>query len=383
MRTVRFALLGCGQIASKHGAALSRLVPGAQLIAACDSNFVRAEALAATCGCRAFADFDRMMMEIGHEIDVVNVLTPTGYHLDGVLRVAGYGKHVVLEKPMALTEREGLQMLQACEAAGVQLFVVKQNRFNNAVQKLHQAVRAGRFGKIVVATVRVRWTRDQGYYNKDAWRGTRAFDGGVLANQASHHIDLLQWLVGDVRTVSAYTARRLVEVETEDTAVAILRFGCGALGVVEATTATRPKDLEASISILGEGGAVEISGFATDEMRTWQFKPALPEDEGVLAAFGTKPAGQDRAYAHAQYLRNVVASVRNEAAEIVDGYEGLKTVRLIEALYKASEQGTEIAIPRIVSGRAVASPLPDAGIRAIYPTPEREPAPTGQLYAAK
>lgn len=381
MRTVRFALLGCGQIASKHGAALGRLVPGAQLTAVCDSNFARAEALAATYGCRAFADFDQMMMEIGHEIDVVNVLTPTGYHLDGVLRVAAYRKHVVLEKPMALTESEGLQMLQACEAAGVQLFVVKQNRFNSAVQKLHQAVRAGRFGKIVVATVRVRWTRDQGYYNKDAWRGTRAFDGGVLANQASHHLDLLQWLVGDVHTVS--TARRLVEVETEDTAVAILRFGCGALGVVEATTATRPKDLEASISILGEGGAVEISGFATDEMRTWQFKPALPEDEGVLAEFGTKPAGQDRAYAHAQYLRNVVASVRHQAAEIVDGYEGLKTVRLIEALYKASEQGAEIAVPRIVSNGALVSPPPAAGIRSIYPPPERDPASMGRLYAAK
>ncbi|MBN9560596.1 MAG: Gfo/Idh/MocA family oxidoreductase [Alphaproteobacteria bacterium] len=377
MQTVRFALLGCGQIASKHGAALSRLVPGAELKAVCDSNFARAEALAATHRCRAFNDFDQMMAEIGHEIDVVNVLTPTGYHLDGVLRVAAHRKHVVLEKPMALTEHEGLQMLQACEAAGVQLFVVKQNRFNAAVQKLHRAVRAGRFGKIVVATVRVRWTRDQGYYNKDAWRGTRAFDGGVLANQASHHIDLLQWLVGDVHTVSAYTARRLVEVETEDTAVAILRFGCGALGVVEATTATRPKDLEASISILGEGGAVEISGFATDEMRTWQFKPALPEDEGVLAEFATKPAGQDRAYAHAQYLRNVVASVRHEAAEIVDGYEGLKTVRLIEALYKASEQGAEIAIPRAAPNRAVVGPLSGAGIRAVYP------APAGQLYAAK
>jgi len=380
MQVVRFALLGCGQIASKHAAALSRLVPGAQLVAACDSNFARAEALAANFGCQAFADFDEMMARLGDEIDVVNVLTPTGYHLDGVLRVAAYRKHVVLEKPMALTEREGLQMLRACEVAGVQLFVVKQNRFNPAVQKLHQAVRAGRFGKIVVATVRVRWTRDQGYYNKDAWRGTRAFDGGVLANQASHHIDLLQWLVGDVRTVSAYTARRLVEVETEDTAVAILRFGCGALGVLEATTATRPKDLEASISVLGEGGAVEISGFATDEMRTWQFKPALPEDEGVLAEFATKPAGQDRAFAHAQYLRNVVASVRNQAAEIVDGHEGLKTVRLIEALYKASERGAEIAVPRAASFRSTPAIVPAAALRGMDAALATS---TGRLHAAK
>ncbi len=346
MRLVRFALLGCGQIASKHAAALVDQVPGATLVAVCDSNPDRANALAATSGCRAFDDFDEMMRALGDEIDVVNVLTPTGNHLDGVLQVARYGKHVVLEKPMALTESDGLLMLEACEAAGAQLFVVKQNRFNRAVQKLHDAIESGRFGKIVVATVRVRWTRDQGYYNKDAWRGTRELDGGVLANQASHHIDLLQWLVGEVDTVSAYTARRLVEVETEDTAVAILRFNCGALGVVEATTATRPKDLEASISILGEGGAVEISGFAPDEMRTWQFKPALPEDAEVLAEYGSKPAGQHRAYAHAQYLSNVVAAVRNEAAEIVDGYEGLKTVRLIEAFYRASAQGSEIAVPR-------------------------------------
>jgi predicted dehydrogenase len=356
MRLVKFALLGCGQIAAKHAAALDRHVPGAALVAVCDSNPQRAAALAEKTGARPFTSLDDMIDRMGHEIDVISVLTPTGYHLDGVLQVASHGKHIVLEKPMALTEQDGLRMLQACRAAGVQLFIVKQNRFNRPVQKLRQAVEAGRFGRIVMATIRVRWTRDESYYSKDAWRGTRAFDGGVLANQASHHLDLLQWMVGDIDRVSAFTARRLVYVETEDTAVGILRFTSGALGVVEATTATRPRDLEASFSLLGEGGAVEISGFSTDEIRTWQFKPDRPDDADILAAC-SKPAGEDRAYAHGQYLRNVVATLTNEAAPAVDGVEGLKTVRLIEALYRAAELSTEIVVPRTLPGPLLAQTL--------------------------
>lgn len=254
MGQVNFALMGCGQIAAKHVSALQRHVPDARLIAVCDNAFDRARAMAEKAGCLAFESLDAMMRAVGDEIHIVAALTPTGFHFDLVKQIAAYQKHIVLEKPMSLTEREGIEMLRIAREASVQLFVVKQNCFNRPVRKLAEAVQSGRFGRIVMATVRVRWRRDQAYYDRDPWRGTRAFDGGVLANQASHHLDLLQWLVGDVETVNAYTARRLVEVETEDTAVAILRFRNGALGVVEATTATRPKDLEASISILGEGG---------------------------------------------------------------------------------------------------------------------------------
>lgn len=251
---IRFALLGCGQIATKHISALQHYVPDATIVAVCDRDGSRVSGAAALAGCPAFFSLDEMMEAMGDQIDVVSVLTPTGYHLDGVLQVASYKKHAVVEKPLSLTTAESHRMVEACRIANTRLFVVKQNWFNRPIQKLRDAVREGRFQKIVMATVRVRWRRDQSYYDKDAWRGTRALDGGVLANQASHHLDLLLWLVGDVEDVTAYTARRLANVETEDTAAGILRFENGALGIVEATTAARPKDLEASISILGEGG---------------------------------------------------------------------------------------------------------------------------------
>lgn len=359
MGTVNFALMGCGQIAAKHVLALQRHVPDACIVAVCDKTIDRAQAIAQKAGCRAFTSLDLMMQAMGDEIHVIEALTPTGLHFESVKQIAAYRKHIVLEKPMALTEHEGLEMLRMARQAGVQLFVVKQNRFNRPVRKLAEAVQSGRFGRIVMATVRVRWRRDQAYYDRDSWRGTRAFDGGVLANQASHHLDLLQWLVGEVDTVNSYTARRLVEVETEDTAVAILRFRNGALGVVEATTATRPKDLEASISILGEGGAVEISGFATDELRTWQFQPALPEDAQVLSEYRTNP--EDRSYAHGQYLRNVVACLNQEQHEIVDGEEALKTVRLIETLYRASAQSHEVSLPIAMTASADPSRVEPVG----------------------
>ena len=153
----------------------------------------------------------------------------------------------------------------------MRLFVVKQNRFNVPVVKAREALEAGRFGKLVLGTVRVRWCRDQSYYDQDAWRGTWAQDGGVLANQASHHVDMLGWFMGPVESVHARSARALVDIEAEDTAVATLKFRNGALGIIEATGATRPKDLEGSLSVLGEGGTVEIGGFAVNEIRHWNF----------------------------------------------------------------------------------------------------------------
>jgi len=322
-------------------------VPDARIVAACDPDEARAAKIGGLANCPTYRSFKEMLQHHGDEIAVVNVLTPTGHHLAGVLEVAAAGKHAVVEKPLALSIEDSLRMVEACREAGTELFVVKQNRFNQPIRKLYEALQAGRFGKIVMATVRVRWKRDQGYYDKDAWRGTRAFDGGVLANQASHHLDLLLWLVGDVESVSAYTARRLVEVETEDTAVAILRFAGGALGVVEATTGSRPKDLEASISILGEGGAVEIGGFATDQVRTWQFQNQLPEDREIADGHIKNP--EDRSYAHGQFLQQVVARLKGEPSEAVDGEEALRTVRLLEALYSASDMsshGSErVAVP--------------------------------------
>ena len=162
-------------------------------------------------------------------------------------------------------------MIEACDKHGVKLFVVKQNRFNVPVVQLRKALDQGRFGKLIMGTVRVRWCRPQAYYDQDSWRGTWAYDGGVLTNQASHHVDLLEWMMGDVESVFAKSKHALADIEAEDTAVVILKFRNGALGVIEATTAIRPKDLEGSISILGETGSVEVGGFAVNEMKTWNF----------------------------------------------------------------------------------------------------------------
>ncbi len=331
---INFALLGCGQIATKHVSAIERYVSDGKVVAVCDPDVDRASKIAAQANCPAFASLEEMMAGMGERIDVVNVLTPTGAHLDNVMRVSNFGKHAIVEKPLALTSDDCKRMINACSRAGTRLFVVKQNRFNRPIVKLHEALQSGRFGKIVLATVRVRWRRDQAYYDRDAWRGTRLLDGGVLANQASHHMDLLLWLAGDVEAVSAYTARQLAAIETEDTAVGILRFKSGALGVIEATTAVRPRDLEASISILGEGGSVEISGFATDAVRTWQFQISLPEDDDIAAGMLRNP--DDRSYAHGQYLQQVVKALNGEAAGVVDGAEALRTVDLIERIHRAS-----------------------------------------------
>ena len=234
-------------------------------------------------------------------------------------------------------------MILACDRAGVRLFVVKQNRYNVPVQRLRRVLDRGRFGKLVMGTVRVRWCRRQDYYDQDTWRGTWALDGGVLANQASHHVDLLMWMLGDVQSVYAKTATRLVDVETEDTAAVVLQFTSGALGIIEATTATRPVDLEGSLSILGERGTVVIGGFAVNELVTWKFEDHEPEDETVIAEAKTTP---DNVYGfgHQAFIENAIHTIRGQGAALVDGLEGRKSIEVINAIYESVYSGREIQL---------------------------------------
>ncbi len=341
-KQLKFALIGCGRIAPKHVEALtSGAVPGAKLVAVCDELLPRAKVIADKTGVPAFQDRMAMLEKIGSEIDVVSILTPSGLHAQHAIDVAKFGKHVVVEKPMALTLQDADNMIAACDAAGVRLFVVKQNRYNHPVKKLRQAMERGRFGKLVLGTVRVRWCRTQKYYDQDAWRGTWAYDGGVFANQASHHVDLLQWMMGEVESVIAKTSTALVNIETEDTGVVILRFKSGALGVIEATTATRPKDLEGSLSILGEKGSVEISGFAVNEMKVWNFTEPLPDDADVLKKYSVTPPNV-YGFGHTEYLNKVVESIREGRSALVGGLEGRKSLELISAIYESVETGKEV-----------------------------------------
>ena len=237
----RFALVGCGRIAQKHLKLLAEgRIDGAKIAAVCDILPRAAREAGERYGVPWYIDMHQMMRDAGGEIDIVSILTESGNHAAHCMALAPYGKHIVVEKPMALAVADAKAMIDACDAAGVRLFVVKQNRYNLPVRKLMEAHQQGRFGKLVMGTVRVRWCRTQAYYDQAAWRGTHALDGGVFANQASHHIDLLQWFLGKPISVIAKSRTALVDIEAEDTGAAIITFKNGALGVIEATTAARP-----------------------------------------------------------------------------------------------------------------------------------------------
>jgi predicted dehydrogenase len=337
---LNFALVGCGRIAKRHSELLGEgVIEGARLAAVCDIVAEKAQAIGSRFGVPAFSDMHQMMREI--RPDVVSVLTESGLHARHTIELAPYGAHIVVEKPMALTLDDADAMIEACDVAGVKLFVVKQNRFNVPVVKLREALEAGRFGKLVMGTVRVRWCRPQSYYDQDSWRGTWALDGGILTNQASHHVDLLEWMMGDVVKVAAMSATRLVRMEAEDTAAVILTFSNGALGIIEATGGARPKDLEGSLSILGEGGAVVIGGFAVNKLETWQFADAQPEDEQVIQNYSVNPPNV-YGFGHQAYYEHVVDVITNGGPQLVDGIQGRRSLELISAIYESIETGRAV-----------------------------------------
>ena len=339
---LKFALVGCGRIAKRHSGLLGMgQIEGAKLVAACDSDGTKAADIGRQFSIPHFIDMHTMMRSVA--IDVVVVLTESGNHAKHVVELARHGKHIVVEKPMALTLDDADAMIRACDESGVKLFVVKQNRFNVPVLKLRAALDAGRFGKLVLGTVRVRWCRPQVYYDHDSWRGTWALDGGVLTNQASHHVDLLEWMMGEVDSVFAMSATALANIEAEDTAVVTLRFRNGALGVIEATTAARPTDLEGSISILGEGGTVVIGGFAVNEMLTWNFATPQTGDEDVLKKYSVNPPNV-YGFGHQAYYEHVVDCINNNRQHLVDGLTGKKSLELINAIYESIETGKEVSL---------------------------------------
>jgi predicted dehydrogenase len=368
---LNIAIVGCGRIARRHADLLGkRQIQGARLVAVCDPVPERAQAFASEHGVPGHTSLEHMLAQPG--IDVVSVLTPSGLHAQHAIAAARTGRHVIVEKPMALTLEDADAMVQACEAAGVSLFVVKQNRFNVPVVKAREALDAGRFGRLVLGTVRVRWCRRQDYYDQADWRGTWALDGGVLANQASHHVDMLRWFMGPVARVHARGTTALVDIEAEDTAVATVEFRNGALGVIEATCAARPHDMEGSLSVLGATGAVEIAGLAVNKTRTWQFSEAEPGDAQVLERFSVNPPNV-YGFGHQAFYEHVVEVLHGRAAPLVDGHEGRASLELIMALYESMASGQEVTLPLKVKhcklGRAPAS-LP------VLPPVQSERAPS-------
>ncbi len=337
---LKFALIGCGRIAKRHSELLAlEQIGGAKLAAVCDIAIDKAKKIGEQFNVPFYADMHEMLKN--EDIDVVCVLTESGKHAEHVVSIAKYKKHIVVEKPMALTLDDADAMIKACDENGIKLFVVKQNRFNVPVAKLREALESDRFGKLVLGTVRVRWCRTQEYYAQDAWRGTWAMDCGVLTNQASHHVDLLEWMMGDVESVFAKSTTALVNIEAEDTAIVTLKFKNGALGIIEATTAVRPKDLEGSISVLGEKGTVEIGGFAVNKMLHWNFADKIDGDDEVMEKYSVNPPNV-YGFGHQAYYEHVVDCILNDKHQLVDGLEGRRSLELISAIYESIETGKEV-----------------------------------------
>ena len=340
-RKLRFALAGCGRIAANHVEAIHRHADRAELVAVCDSDPAALAAATAQTGARGFARYEQMLAEAG--ADCVVLATPSGLHARQVVAAAEQGLHVMTEKPMATRWADGQAMVKACDEARVRLFVVKQNRRNRTLQLLRQALQAGRFGRLYMVTVNVFWARPQSYYDSAAWRGTWEFDGGAFMNQASHYIDLLDWLIGPVESVMAYTGTLARHIEVEDTGVAALRWRNGAMGSVNVTMLTHPKNLEGSITVLGEHGTVRIGGVAVNKIELWDFATPHAMDAGLDdASYQTTSV---YGHGHPLYYDNVIRTLRGECEPETDGREGLKSLELLIAMYRSARDGAKVNLP--------------------------------------
>lgn len=319
---VRFGLLGCGAVSAKHVEAFSH-VNNASLVAVADPLEDRARAAAVRVGADVYSDY-RFILE-RHDIDAVIIATPSGLHAKMALEALEAQKHVLVEKPMAMTIQDADRMIEMARSNRKNLGVVYHNRFNRASRVLKAALDDGQLGKLVCGTVSVKWYRPQQYYTDSGWRGTEAMDGGVLMNQAIHHIDLLLWYMGEVTELSGYRATLGHDMEMEDTAVVSLRFRSGALGSVEATTCAYPENLEETLTIIGTRGSVIMGGKKLDSFAHW----CVPA-HSVLDGLETRPPW----YGHYEVLKDFVEGVIDHRPPLVDGVEGRKSLAFVRTVYE-------------------------------------------------
>jgi UDP-N-acetyl-2-amino-2-deoxyglucuronate dehydrogenase len=340
-RRIRFALVGCGRISENHFSAIEKHAERAELIGVCDIDPAALERAEQRTGAPGFRSLEALLA--GTDADVVILATPSGLHAEQAIQVASAGRHVMTEKPMATRWRDGKRMVHACDQAGVHLFVVKQNRRNGTLQLLKRAVEKGRFGRIYMVTINVFWSRPQSYYDSAPWRGTWEFDGGAFMNQASHYVDLLDWLIGPVESVQAYTATLERNIQVEDTGVVSIRWRTGALGSMNVTMLTYPKNLEGSITVIGEKGTVRVGGVAVNRIDHWEFADSDPDDAKIQqASYETTSV---YGFGHPLYYDNVIKSLRGEAVPDTDGREGLHSLEILIATYQSARDGRRVALP--------------------------------------
>jgi UDP-N-acetyl-2-amino-2-deoxyglucuronate dehydrogenase len=338
---MRFALVGCGRIAQNHFAALAQHADRCQLVAVCDVDAAALARAASHTGATPYSRLDQMLAR--SEVDAVIITTPSGLHPEQAVQIAAAGRHVITEKPMATRWEDAKRMVCACDAAGVRMFVVKQNRRNATLQLLKRAVDKKRFGRIYMVNLNVFWTRPQSYYNSAGWRGTWEYDGGAFMNQASHYVDLIDWIVGPVESLQAYTATLARDIEVEDTGVISLRWRNGALGSMNVTMLAYPHNLEGSITILGEKGTVRIGGVAVNEVQQWDF--AEPDEDDARVREASYATTSVYGFGHPLYYDNVIKVLRGEAEPETDGREGLKSLEVLIAAYRSARDGRRVALP--------------------------------------
>lgn len=341
-RAINIALVGCGRIAKNHLQAIEQHQDRLNLTAVCDTNHEALHNTAQQYGVDAYDNLDEML-QYSHA-DIVTVCTPSGLHPVQTIQIAKAGCHVITEKPMATRWQDGLNMVNACDEAGVRLFVVKQNRMNATLQLLKRAVAEERFGRIYMANINVFWTRPQDYYNQGGgWRGTWELDGGAFMNQASHYIDLIHWLLGPVESVQAMMGTLARNIQAEDSGVMNIRWRNGAMGSVNVTMLTYPKNYEGSITILGEKGTVRVGGLAVNDIQHWEFDEMRPEDEEIKnASYETTSV---YGFGHPLYYDNVINSLQGKERPLVDGREGLTSLELLIAAYRSARDKQTIHLP--------------------------------------
>lgn len=337
----KIALIGCGRISGKHLESIAQLSDELKLVAVCDIIADRAKAAGEKYSVNWYTDYEEMLNK--EEPDIVSVCTPSGLHPQHGIAAAQRGLHVIVEKPMAITLEAADRLIQACDKARVELFVVKQNRLNTTLQMLKRAVDKGRFGQIYMVHSNVFWQRPQSYYDMAKWRGTWEFDGGSFMNQASHYVDAVQWLIGPVEHVMAETATMARRIETEDTGSAILKFRNGVIGTINVTMLTYPKNFEGSITILGEKGTAKVGGIAVNHIDKWEFED-YDDDDRLIEESNYNPPNV-YGLGHLPYYKNVIATLNGDSDADTDGRSGRKSLELIIAIYKSAQMGKKIALP--------------------------------------
>jgi UDP-N-acetyl-2-amino-2-deoxyglucuronate dehydrogenase len=340
-RNVRIALIGAGRIAQNHFAAIAQHGNRAELVDVCDIDpAALANAIEKT-GAKGHRSLEELLKST--TADVVVLTTPSGLHSAQARQIATSGLSVITEKPMSTRWQDGLDMVKACDEANVRLFVVKQNRRNATLQLLKRAVEQKRFGRIYMVNINVFWTRPQDYYDAANWRGTWEFDGGAFMNQASHYVDLLDWLIGPIESLHAYTGTLARSIEVEDTGVVSVKWRSGAMGSMNVTMLTYPKNLEGSITIIGEKGTVRIGGVAVNEIQHWDF--AEPHEDDAKVATASYETTSVYGFGHPLYYDNVIRVLRGESEPETDGREGLKSLETLIAIYKSARDGRRVNLP--------------------------------------